>query len=279
MDVTDQTVLITGCATGIGNATARAFRERGWEVYATDPHPDEMDDLAGIGCETRELDVTDEGDARRVVDEIDDERGRIDLLFNNTGYGQLGAFEEIPSEHLERQFDVNLFGMHRLVRAALPVMRRQDGGTILNMSSVYGRTVFIGQGAYCATKHAVEAVSDTLRSEVSDHGVDVVVLEPGPVETEFGERALAQKENLERTGAYEWFYRMYDDRKFIDRAVGYVQPEDVAEVVVEIAEEDEPDRRYAVGPWRYRLLVGTALPKPVRDAVRDPIHEVLKRVI
>lgn len=277
--MTDQTALITGCATGIGNATARALRERGWEVYATDDDPDELEELDRIGCETRELDVTDEDDTRRVVDEIEDEHGRIDFLFNNTGYGQLGTIEEIPSEDFERQFDVNVFGVHRLVRAALPVMRRQDGGTILNMSSVYGRTVFVGQGAYCATKHTVEAMSDTLRSEVSDHGVDVVVLEPGPVETEFGERALAEKEHLERTGAYEWFYRMYDDRRFIDRAVGYVQPEDAAEVVVDIAEEDDPDRRYSVGPWRYRLLVGTALPKPARDAIRDPLHEALKRLI
>lgn len=274
----DRTVLITGCASGIGNATARAFHDRGWAVYATDDDPDELAELEELGCETRQLDVTDEAHAREVVDEIDDEHGRIDFLFNNTGYGQLGTFEEIPPERLQEQFDVNFFGMHRLVRAALPVMREQDGGTILNMSSIYGRTVFVGHGAYCATKWAVEAMSDTLRSELSDHDVDVVLVEPGPVETKFGERALAGLENLDDTGAYPWFDRLYDDRSYIDRAIGSVQPEDVADVVLEIAEADDPDRRYPVGPWRYRVLVGTALPKPVRDVARDAFHEIIKRV-
>lgn len=265
--------------TGIGNATARALDRGGLTVSATDDDPGEIEDLEAIDCKTRELDVTDEADAQAVVDEMDDAHGHVDLLFNITSYGQPAAFEEIPTERLEAQFVVNLFGMHRLLRAALPVMRRQDCDIILNMSSVYGRIVFVGQGANCASKWAVEAMSDALRSEVPHHDLNVVVLEPGPMETEFGGRAFEQLDHVEWSGAYEWFDDMYDDRSFLDEAAGSVHPEDVADGVVEITSAAVPNRRYAVGPWRYRLLVGTALPKPVRGAARDPLPDVQKRVV
>ncbi|WP_254543579.1 SDR family oxidoreductase [Halomarina pelagica] len=273
----DDTVLITGCGSGIGRETALAFRERGWNVCATDPDPDAMADLAERGCLTLELDVTEDGDATAVVERVAGEFGGIDCLFNNAGYGQIGPLEELPTDRLREQFEVNVFGQHRLLRAVLPVMRRRDGGTVVNMASVYGRTVFPGQGAYCASKWAVEAVTDTLRTEVADHGIDVVTIEPGPVETRFGERALARKEDLEPTGAYGWFYRLYDpelyDRRFIDRGVGYVQPRRVAAVVVDAATDDDPDRRYVVGPWKYPLLLGVVVP----DAARDLLYGLLKR--
>ena len=272
------TVLITGCSSGIGNATARAFQEGGWEVYATDPDPEAMTDLERAGCHTAKLDVTDPDDVGAVVDRIIDEQGRIDCLFNNAGYGQIGPLEELSTEQLREQFEVNYFGAHRVARAVLPRMREQGGGLIINTSSVYGRTIMLGQGAYASSKWALEAMSDTLRVEVSDHDIDVVALEPGPVETNFGNRALEEIEKLERTGAYEWFYRLFDtaryDRRFLDRGVGYIQPEDVAEVVVEIAEGDDRPRRRVVGPWKYQMLLGRVLP----DGVRDTALELLKRL-
>ena len=274
-----RTVLITGCATGIGHATARTFRESEWEVYATDPDPAALADLEELGCTTAELDVTAEGDAERVADRIVEEHGRIDCLYNNTGYGQIGPLEEVPTERLREQMDVNFLGQHRLLRAVLPHMREHGGGTVVNMSSVYGRTVFPGQGAYASSKWAVEALTDTLRVEVDDHDVDVVTVEPGPVETEFGERALATKDDLEATDDYEWFYRMYDenryDRRFLDRGVGYVQPERVAEVVLEAAESDDPRRRYVVGPWKALVYLGYVVP----DQVRDRLFDALKRLL
>lgn len=274
-----RTVLVTGCASGIGNATARAFRDSGWEVYATDPDPAAMTDLEEAGCRTAELDVTEPGHAESVVEEIVDEHGRIDCVYNNAGYGQIGPLEEVPTERLREQMDVNFFGQHRVLRAALPTMREQPGGTIINMASVYGRTVFPGQGAYASSKWAVEAMTDTLRVEVEDYDVDVVTIEPGPVETRFGERALATKENLEPTEGYEWFYRIFDenryDRRFLDKGVGYVQPERVAEVVLEAAESDDPDRRYVVGPWKAFVLLGYVVPGWARDRAFD----VLKRLL
>jgi NAD(P)-dependent dehydrogenase (short-subunit alcohol dehydrogenase family) len=276
--VVSSTVLITGCSSGIGHATARTFAERGWEVYATAPDPSALDDLEEAGCHTARLDVTDPGDAEVVVDRIVDEQGRIDCLFNNAGYGQIGPLEELSTELLREQFEVNYFGAHRVARAVLPRMREQGSGQIVNTSSVYGRTIMLGQGAYAGSKWALEGLSDTLRAEVADHGIDVVTLEPGPVETSFGERALEEKEKLERTGAYEWFYRLFDpekyDRRFIDRGVGYVQPEDVASVVVGIAESDDRPRRRIVGPWKYAVWLGYVVP----DGVRDALLQVLKRL-
>lgn len=267
------TVLITGCSSGIGNETARTFTERGWTVYATDPDPDEMDDLEEIGCETAELDVTEDDHAPRVVDRIEEESGRLDCLVNNAGFGQIGPVEEVPTDRVEAQFQVNFFGQHRLVRAVLPLMRRQGRGKIINISSVYGRTVFLGQGAYVASKWAVEGLSDVLRAEVSDHGIDVVLIEPGPVETNFGNRAMATKEHLEPTGAYDWFYRLFDeekyDRRFIDRAFGYVQPAAVADVIAEAVHTKNPDARYVVGPWKYQLWLGKFVPTSVRDRLLE----------
>jgi NAD(P)-dependent dehydrogenase (short-subunit alcohol dehydrogenase family) len=121
-------VLITGCSSGIGNETARTFRERGWEVYATDPDPSAMADLGDLGCTTAELDVTEAGDAERVVRSIVDDHGRLDCVVNNAGYGQIGPLEELPTERFREQFEVNVFGQQRVLRAALPIMREQGAG-------------------------------------------------------------------------------------------------------------------------------------------------------
>lgn len=272
------TVLITGCSSGIGHATARAFREHGWEVYATAPDPSELADLEEVGCHTAKLDVTDPGDAEVVAERMIDEQGHIDCLFNNAGYGQIGPLEELSTELLREQFEVNYFGAHRVARAVLPQMREQGSGLILNTSSVYGRTVFLGQGAYAGSKWALESLSDVLRVELSDHGIDVVAIEPGPVETDFGERALEEIGKLDRTGAYGWFYRLFDaekyDRRFIDRGIGYLQPEDVADVVVGIAESDDRPRRRIVGPWKYLVWLGYVVPDAVRDALLKPLKRL-----
>ena len=161
---------------------------------------------------------------------------------------------------------VNTFGPHRVTRAVLPSIRERGDGTTINISSVYGRTAMLGQGAYCGSKFALEALSDTLRGGLVNTGIDVVLVEPGPVETDFGNVALARKNDLERTGACEWFtYNMYDNRKAVDRAPGLVQPEDVAEVVVRAASAAEPDARHLVGP--------AAKPVPLPNLVPDRLWD------
>jgi NAD(P)-dependent dehydrogenase (short-subunit alcohol dehydrogenase family) len=243
-----RTVLVTGCSSGIGRATARAFHADGWRVYATDRNSADLTALADVGIEIASLDVTDDRSVESAVDDILADAGHVDVLVNNAGYGQIGPVEEVPTDELIEQFQVNTFGPHRVIRAVLPSMRERGSGTILNVSSIYGRTAMLGQGAYSGSKFALEALSDTLRGELANTGIDVVLIEPGPVETNFGEVALKQKANLVRTGAYEWFDSMYDSRKTIDKMPGSVQPEDVAEVILRAASAADPKTRYLVGP-------------------------------
>ncbi|OYR65614.1 hypothetical protein DJ71_22360, partial [Halorubrum sp. E3] len=150
-----KTVLITGCSSGIGRAAARAFLDEGWTVYATARNPADIETLGEAGCELATLDVTDQSDVDRVVDRILDEEGAIDALINNAGYGQFGPVEDVPTAKVHEQFDVNVYGPHRLIKAVLPGMRRERDGTIVNVSSVAGRVSFPGGGVYSGSKFAI----------------------------------------------------------------------------------------------------------------------------
>ncbi len=183
-------VLITGCSTGIGRATAEHLARRGWTVYASARRPEGIQDLAGAGCRLLALDVCDEGSMRAAVEAVERAEGAVGVLVNNAGYGQEGAFEATPMEEVRRQFETNVFGLIRLTQLCLPGMRRQRWGKVVNLSSMGGKVTLPGGAFYHATKHAVEAMSDALRFEVQGFGVDVVVVEPGPIKTRFGETAI-----------------------------------------------------------------------------------------
>jgi NAD(P)-dependent dehydrogenase (short-subunit alcohol dehydrogenase family) len=182
-------VLITGCSSGIGHATAERLAARGWTVYASARRTESIEDLAERGCKTLALDVTDEDSMRAAVAAVEDAEGAVGVLVNNAGYSQSGAIETLPVDRLRAQFETNVFGLVRLCQLVLPGMRRQGGGRIVNVSSMGGRLTFPGGGAYHGTKHAVEALSDALRFEVRGFGVDVVLIEPGLIKTRFGETA------------------------------------------------------------------------------------------
>ena len=183
-------VLITGCSTGIGRATAELLASKGWTVYATARKPETIRDLASRGCQILALDVCDDASIQAAVAAVEQAEGAVGVLINNAGYGQEGAFEEVPMEQVRRQFETNVFGLTRLTQLVLPGMRRQRWGKIVNLSSVGGRLTFPGGGFYHATKHAVEALSDALRFEVRAFGIDVVVIEPGTIKTRFGDTAI-----------------------------------------------------------------------------------------
>jgi NAD(P)-dependent dehydrogenase (short-subunit alcohol dehydrogenase family) len=263
--MTDATVLITGCSSGIGRATAGRFAAEGWTVYAT---ARDEDDIADLECRTDTLDVTSSSDIDRVVDRIVDETGHLGCLVNNAGYGQYGPLEDVPTDELHRQFDVNVYGPHRLVRSALPHMREREEGTIVNVSSVAGRVVTPGGGAYSASKFALEAMSDALRGELDPFGVDVVLVEPGPVETGFRGRVESELDDgLERRPAYEWLYDLVEDTGiFAGEAPVAVPPEDVASVIYDAAAVSNPDARYPVGRAAQYLLYARFLPDSIRDA-------------
>jgi NAD(P)-dependent dehydrogenase (short-subunit alcohol dehydrogenase family) len=182
-------VLITGCSSGIGHATAEHLAARGWTVYASARRTESIADLGERGCRTLSLDVTDENSIRAAVTAVEDAEGAVGVLVNNAGYSQSGAIETLPLDRLRAQFETNVFGLVRLCQLVLPGMRRQGGGRIVNVSSMGGRLTFPGGGAYHGTKHAVEALSDALRFEVRGFGVDVVLIEPGLIKTRFGETA------------------------------------------------------------------------------------------
>jgi NAD(P)-dependent dehydrogenase (short-subunit alcohol dehydrogenase family) len=188
---TSRTVLITGCSTGIGRATALRLARAGHVVYATARRPETVADLEAAGCRPLRLDVTDEPSMVAAVDAVVAERGAVDVLVNNAGYSQGGAVETLAMDALRRQFETNVFGLVRLCQLVLPGMRERRWGRIVNVSSMGGRFTFPGGGAYHATKHAVEALSDALRFEVAGFGVEVVVVQPGLIRTAFGDTAVA----------------------------------------------------------------------------------------
>ena len=183
--MTAGSVLITGCSSGIGQAAALALHEAGRTVVATARNPDTLSGLAGRGLRTLALDVTDESSMRAAVDAA----GPIDVLVNNAGYGLYGTVEQLPMAEIRRQFETNFFGLVRLTQLVLPGMRAAGGGRILNVSSMGGRATLPGGAFYHASKYAVEALSDALRMEVARFGIDVVLIEPGPVRTPWNDVA------------------------------------------------------------------------------------------
>ncbi|MGA2453704.1 MAG: oxidoreductase [Solirubrobacteraceae bacterium] len=185
-------VLVTGCSSGIGRASALRLVRSGWTVYASARQPESLEELGDAGCHTLALDVTDEDSMRAAVAAIEQAEGAVGVLINNAGYSQSGAIETVPMDAVRRQFETNVFGLVRLTQLVLPKMRAQRWGKIVNLGSMGGRLTFPGGGYYHATKHALEAISDALRFELRGFGIDVILLEPGLITTAFGEAANAR---------------------------------------------------------------------------------------
>jgi NAD(P)-dependent dehydrogenase (short-subunit alcohol dehydrogenase family) len=257
-------ILITGCSSGIGHATARLLAERGWKVYATARRPESIADLDEAGCETLPLDVTDEGSMKAAVAAVEAAEGAVWGLVNNAGYSQSGALETVPLERVRAQFETNVFGLLRMCQLVLPGMRRAGAGRIVNVSSMGGRLTFPGGGAYHGTKHAVEALSDALRFEVKGFGVDVVVIEPGLIRTGFAEVAA---ESIETTTGGDDPYAAFNAAVGA-RTVGVYDgplarlgggPEAVAQAIERALAARRPRTRYPVTPSARLALVGRRL--------------------
>ncbi|MFF0271116.1 SDR family oxidoreductase [Kribbella sp. NPDC004536] len=258
----DTAVLITGCSSGIGRATALAFARTGRPTWATARNPAALDELAAAGCRTMALDVTDEESRTAAVRRVESEHGAVGVLVNNAGYAQTGPVEEVTLELLRRQFETNLFGLIRMTQLVLPGMRAAGGGRIVNVGSAGGLMPFPGVSAYAMTKWSLEALSDALRYETRSFGVDVVLLEPGGVVSNFAatEEATWPKS---ASSPYAGFHRNHSDRMTrFNRAgaPGMSVPEDVARVIVRASTTRRPRTRYKVGvaprvlPLLYRIL-------------------------
>lgn len=187
-----RTILITGCSSGIGADAARTLSRRGWRVFASARKAQDVERLAGEGLEALRLDYADEASIQATMERVlTAAGGRLDAVFNNGAYALPGAVEDLPTEGLRAQFEANLFGWHTLTRLAIPVMRRQGHGRIVQCSSVLGYIPMKYRGAYIASKFALEGLSETLRLELLGTGIDVVLIEPGPIATRFDINALA----------------------------------------------------------------------------------------
>jgi len=242
-------VLITGCSSGTGHATAETLAGQGWNVYATARRPETIADLEQKGCKTLALDVTDEASMEAAVNHVLEAEGAIGVLVNNAGYSQSGAVETVPLDQVRRQFETNVFGLTRMCQLALPGMREQHWGRIVNIGSMGGRVTFPGGGIYHATKYAVEAISDALRFEVRGFGVDVILIEPGLIVTGFADAASATVAPDE-SGPYARFNRAVaklttEAYKGPMRRLGG-GPEAVAKTIAGALASNRPRPRYPV---------------------------------
>ncbi|HAT55940.1 MAG TPA: short-chain dehydrogenase/reductase [Lactobacillus sp.] len=249
--MTNPVALITGASSGMGKAAAIQFNNAGYIVYAGARHLEPMTELEAQGIHIMKLDVTDNASNKAFVDAALENEGRIDVLINNAGYGSMGAIEDVAPAEAKRQFDVNVFGAMNLVQLVLPTMRAQHSGKILNNSSIGGQMYSPLGGWYYASKHALEALSDSLRLEVQDFGIDVIIIEPGGTATNW--QKIAADHMLEATpkdSPYRHLVETYASMNMNFNATA----DDIAHLMFKAATTIHPKTRYQLS-WGDRALV------------------------
>ena len=236
-------VLITGCSTGIGRDLANRLSQAGYQVVATARNVESLEDLP-VALKFS-LDVTQADSIQQAVTQTIERFGQIDILVNNAGYALRGVLEEIPIEQVQQMFDVNVFGVLRMIHAVAPQMRRQRAGRIINISSIAGKLSTPVNGTYSATKFALEALSDALRVELASFGIQVIVVEPGSIRTHFDHTAQAHTREILSNSAspYTTLYRLSDQfsESMRQQQTG---PEVVSQVIQEAIESSRPKARY-----------------------------------
>jgi NAD(P)-dependent dehydrogenase (short-subunit alcohol dehydrogenase family) len=270
--------IVTGASSGIGAAAARRLNSLGYTVYAAARRLELMAPLAEVGIRPVRVDVTDEESLTSFVEQVIAETGRVDVLVNNAGYGALGALEDVPMAEARRQFDVNLFGLARLIQLVVPYMREQRSGHIINISSIGGK-IHVPLGSwYHATKFAVEGLSDTLRLELAPFGIHVVVIEPGAIDTEWHGVAA---ENLIATSAQGAYAGQAATVVRVLSAGGLASsPEVIAKAIGRAVTARRPRTRYAVGLGaKPAIYARRVLPDRVFDALVRLTFRIAGRVV
>jgi NADP-dependent 3-hydroxy acid dehydrogenase YdfG len=260
-------VLITGASSGIGKATANLLNKEGFVVYGGARRIEKMEDLKKNGIRVLQLDVTDEESVTECVNKIISEEGKIDVLINNAGYGFFGSLEDVPMSEAKRQFEVNLFGLGRITQLVLPHMRKQKSGKIINISSIGGKIASPFGGWYQSSKFAVEGLSDTLRMDVKRFGIDVVIIEPAAIESEW---ASIARDNLLKVSSDPYLdaakKRAAAMRKSYKNAS---DPIVIAKVIKEAITAKSPRTRYVAGKGagkgKMLLLMRSILPDKQLD--------------
>jgi len=254
-----KSILITGCSSGIGLDAARGLKARGWRVFATCRQAVDCERLRAEGLESFRLDYADEDSIAAAVDEVKTRTGgTLDALFNNGAFACPGAVEDLPRGALREIFEVNLFGYHDLSRRVIPMMRAQGHGRIVNCSSVLGLVGMTWRGAYVATKFAMEGLSDVMRIEMKGTGIEVILIEPGPIATRIRENAIPHFEkwidweNSVRREQYSSLRgRLYDKKTRKDAFE--LGPEAVTAKLIHAVEAKRPKARYYVTTPTYMM--------------------------
>ena len=262
----ERIAIVTGASSGIGAATARRLARAGFVVYGAARRLDRLAELAADGVRPLALDVTSDESMVAAVDQVLADVGRIDVLVNNAGYGAYGAIEDVPMSEARRQIEVNLFGLARMVQLVLPTMREQGSGSIVNITSMGGKFTMAFGGWYHASKFAVEGLSDVLRTEVAPLGIDVVVIEPGNIATEWGGIAMDSARSMSGQGPYA--ERVDAMAAAMDGPVARFgsDPDVVAKAIERAVTARRPRTRYAVGSMaKPVLLARKVLPDRAMD--------------
>ena len=262
-------ILITGASGGMGYRAAEALAKQGHIVYGAARRVEKIAPLISCGVHPLHLDVTDADSCTAVVKRVVSEQGRIDVLINNAGYGSFGAIEDVTSDEAHRQFEVNVFGLAELTKRVLPYMRMKGRGRIINVGSVGGRLVSYLGGWYHATKYSVEALSDALRMELSDFGIDVVLIEPGFIKTNWPYIATDHLEASSHGGVYE--HRAVETARSI-RGIynGPIasRPSVVVKAILKAVNVRRPKPRYLVGAGAHAgVFWHSVLPTRVFDFI------------
>ena len=246
MSRTKKVVLLTGASAGIGESSAKKLLSEGYVVYGAARRVEKMASLKEMGVHTLAMDVTDEISMADGVTKIVAEQGRIDVLVNNAGYGSYGAIEDVPLEEARRQFEVNIFGLARLTQLVLPHMREHKFGRIINISSMGGKVYTPLGGWYHATKHALEGFSDCLRLETQQFGIDVVIIQPGSIKSEWNQIAIDSMKKASGESAYREFTQKVVN--MFERETGKgSSPELIADLISKAISAKKPKTRYVAG--------------------------------
>ena len=244
----NKVALVTGASSGIGAMTAKSLAGTGFIVYGAARRVDKMEELKKVGIRPIFLDLTKEESMVKCVETIHNEVGRIDILINNAGYGFYGAIEDVLIEEAKRQFEVNLFGMARLIQLVTPKMRENHYGKIVNVSSMGGKIWTKFGGWYHATKFAVEGFSDCLRMELKPFGIDVIVVEPGGIKTDWGIIAANHLKDTSKGGAYEEYANKAAEGMIKNYSGNMLaKPELIANTIKKAVTKRKPKTRYLVG--------------------------------
>ena len=252
---TKKVILITGASSGIGFDAAQTLARQGHRVYAAARRMELMEPLKVDGVQVIRMDVTDEDSMRQGVEAVVQAEGRIDVLVNNAGYGFFGAIETVPLAEARRQLEVNVFGLARLTQLVLPYMRKQKSGRIINTSSIAGKMTFYMGGWYNVTKYSVEAFSDALRMETKPFGIDVVMIEPGAIQTAWGTIAADHLAESSRGTVYEkTAQRMADNMRKIYTEGRISHPSVVRRAICRAVNSRCPRARYRIGKWSTAIV-------------------------